>query len=143
MTTIVEVHRKIRRAVEIPLYNAAAAALPPVPIQWKGISFTRTGKTHFISVDIGLGEVVVHEIGPNPMMEGPGYVTCILHSPIGMGQDGNDALLPIVTTAYPYNSNPAFEGVAVHVDKMQHRGYGEDGAWMTSVVTVDWNIYRR
>lgn len=144
MQAILEVHRKIRRALQAPLDAAAAAyASGPVPVQWKGIPFERAGLQHYLSVEIGMGPVIVHEIGSRPMMEGSGHVTIVIRSPIDKGEDANDKLLGIVTTAYPYGSTPTFEGLAVHIDKAGHRGYGEDGPWLTGLVSVDWNLYRR
>lgn len=151
---IVSATRKIRRALQGPLHVQALAAgvliEPGKPaIQWKGIPFDRdvlvTGATTkpYISVEIGFGAVIIHEVGPTPMVEGTGYITMVFHSDITLGEDGNDKLLGIATAAYPYASTPSFDGLAVHIDKMQHRGYGSDGPWLTGLVSVDWNIYRR
>ena len=140
---IIEVQRKIRRALQSPLNAQALAASPSVPIKWTGIPFDRDAMSNYIDVQIGFGAVIVHEIGPNPLVEGTGFVTMVLHSPIDRGEDGNDKLLGIATAAYPLYSTPAFEGISVFVDKMQHRGYGSDGPWLTGLVSVDWNIYRR
>lgn len=139
---IVEVTRSIRRALQGPLSDQAAAFAPAVPIQWKGIPFDRTGLVNYIAVEIGFGAVLVHTVGPNPLVEGAGYVTMVLHSPIDEGEDGNDKLLGIATAAYPYAQPVTFEGISVNIDKMQHRGYGSDGPWLTGLVSVDWNIYR-
>lgn len=148
MTTIIAVQRKIRRALQLPLYAAAVAAGlvnadgEPL-IQWNGVPFDRRGLPKYISVEIGFGAVIIHEIGPNPQVEGRGHVTMNLHSPIDEGEDSNDALLGIVVTAYPYNSNPSFEGVSVHVDKTEPRGYGRDEPWLTGLYATSWDIYRR
>lgn len=144
MTAIVEVHRKIRRALQDPLKDAAAAfSEGPVDVQWRGIPFERVGKQRFLAVEVGFGPVIIHEVGPNPQMEGSGHVTIAIRSPVGSGEDANDRLLGIITAAYPYNSTPSFEGVSVFIDKMEHRGYGKDGAWLTGLVAVHWSIYRR
>lgn len=151
---ILEVHKKIRRALQKPLYDQALAAnlliSAGVPaLQWRGIPFDRTllqlaNETKpYISVEIGFDDVIVHEVGQNPMVEGAGHITMNLHSAIDKGEDGNDALLPIVVAAYPYAVPVTFDGVEVHVDRARHRGYGSDGPWLTGLVSVDWNIYRR
>jgi len=148
MTAIVAVQRSIRRALQARLNQSAIAAglliSPGVPaIQWKGIAFERDNLANYISVEINVSDVIVHEIGRNPQVEGVGFITAVLHSPIMNGEDANDALLPIMTQAYPYAEPVSFGGVSVNIDKMQHRGYGSDGPWLTGLVSVDWNIYRR
>lgn len=142
--TIVGIQRSIRRALQKPINDAAAAfSEGPVAIQWKGIPFDRVGRTRFLAVEIGMGPVVIHEVGPNPMVEGSGHVTIVIRTHLEKGEDANDALLSIVTAAYPYNSHPTYGAVSVNIDKMEHRGYGIDGPWMTGVCVVHWNIYRR
>jgi hypothetical protein len=145
---ILEAHRKIRRAVQAPLNAQALAAGLVTPagnaaIQWRGIPFDRGGLDRYISVEVGFDDLVVHEMGPNANMEGVGHLTLNLHSPIDKGEDGNDSLLPIIVAAYPYGVPVSFEGIDVHVDTAQHRGYGSDGPWLTGLVSVHWNIYRR
>lgn len=151
---ILEVHRKIRRALQKPLYDQALAqgllVAPGEPaLQWRGIPFDRTrlqlttGAKPYISVEVGFDDVIVHEVGGNPMVEGAGHLTLNLHSAVEKGEDANDALLPIVVAAYPYGVPVSFEGLDVHVDRARHRGYGSDGPWLTGLVSVDWNIYRR
>lgn len=141
---IVEVQRSLRRALQAPLKTQADAySGGAIPIQWQGIPFERVGMANYISAQIGSGGVIVREIGPTPMCEGTGFVTMVFHSPIDDGEDGNDKLLGIATAAYPYASTPSFGGVSVFIDKMEHRGYGSDGPWLTGLVSVDWSIYRR
>jgi len=94
---IAEIKKQIRRALQIPLYNAVVAAGfvdgggNPF-IKWKGVPFERDELTHYFDVEIAFSDVVVHEIGPHPMLEGKGHVTVNCHSPLDHGEDGNDAL---------------------------------------------------
>jgi hypothetical protein len=153
MSQIIEVQRKIRRAVQIPLYNAAVSAglvndaNEPL-IQWGGAAFAHYDTDGapipaYLAVEVGFGDVVVHEIGGNPMVEGNGRVTINIHTPMPLGEDGNDALLGIIAAAYPYGSEATFEGLTVNIDKTDPRGYGSDGPWKTGLYSVHWNIYRR
>lgn len=149
---IAVVQRKIRRAAQIPLYNAAVSAGlvngdgEPL-IQWGSLPFDHSPDGSplraFLAVEIGYSNVVVHEIGENPLVEGSGRVTINIHSPMDEGDDGNDALLGIITAAYPYGSTPSFEGIEINIDTINARGYGNDGPWRTGLYTVTWNIYRR
>lgn len=143
MSGIVEVQRSIRRSLQAPLKTAADAHNPKVPLQWPGVTFDRKGRPFFMAVELGFGPVIIHEIGRNPLFEGSGHVSIVVRTPIDQGEDGNDSLLGIITAAYPYGSSPSFDGVTVFVDKMEHRGYGVDGPWLTGLVAVHWNIYRR
>lgn len=148
MTSLLSVHKDIRRALQAPLFNAAVAAkyvddLDVPLIQWKGLPFDTNNRPSWMAVEMIFADVIVHEVGPDPMIEGPGAVNIVIRSPLNLGEDGNDALLGIIDTAYPYASTPSFGGVVVNIDKSQHRGYGSDGPWLTGQVSVDWNIYRR
>lgn len=145
---IVLIKKQIRRALQGALEAAAISAGlvddggSPL-IQWKGIPFDREGLDNYLAVEIAFASVVVHEIGPHPMVEANGHVTVNCHSPLNMGEDANDALAGIVAAAYPYASTPSFGGVSVNIDKMDPGSYGSDGPWLTGLVSVDWNIYRR
>lgn len=145
---IADIKKQIRRAIQIPLYNAVIAAGyvdgggNPF-IKWKGVPFERDNLLNYFDVEISFSDVVIHEIGPNPMMEGKGVITVNCHSPLNLGEDGNDLLAAVVAAAYPYGPTPAFEGFAVNIDKMLPGSYGIDGPWLTGLVSVDWNIYRR
>lgn len=145
---IADIQKQIRRALQIPLYNAVVAAGYVDPdgnpfIKWKGIPFERDGLQNYFDVEIAFSDVVIHEIGPNPLMEGKGHVTVNCHSPLDHGEDGNDKLSAVVAAAYPYGSTPAFGGFAVNIDRMLPASYASDGPWLTGLVSVDWNIYRR
>lgn len=153
---IVLIQQKIRRALQLPLYDATVAAgivsADNEPyIQWKGIPFerdplvagVRVNIENYLAVEFSMSDVVIHEVGRNPMVEAKGHVTVNCHSPIDQGEDANDALARIVAAAYPYASTPSFEGISVFIDKMVPGGYGSDGPWLTGLVSVDWNIYRR
>lgn len=145
------VHRQIRRAVQSPLITAAEGAgwAPATQLQWRGIQFDRDKlrlvqpPLPYISSEMAVDDVIVREIGPNPMFEGRGHLTMNIHTPGDAGEDANDVVLAWVAAAYPYSGNPSFDGITVNIDKMQHRGYGMDGPWLTGLVSVDWNIYRR
>jgi hypothetical protein len=148
VTSLLPIHRDIRRALQLPLYNSAVVEglvnLDGEPlIEWQGIPFDRRELLSFLSFEIGYGPILVHEIGPAPMIEGSGYLSIVIRTPIAEGEDANDALLGIIHAAYPYATTVPFGAAAVHVDKTEHRGYGSDGPWKTGLVVVNWNIYRR
>lgn len=143
MSGIVEVKKSIRRAIQIPLQNAANAQSPPLPVQWTGAGLDRPSAPNYFAAEVGFSAVEITEIGPNPRFQANGVLTVVCWSELKLREDGNDALARIAATAYPYASTLVFDGVTVHVDKMSPGGYGIDGAWMTGLLTVDWTVYRR
>lgn len=145
---ILLVKKEIRRALQIPLIDACEAQNPAIPIQWGGIPMDEVAeaakpKGGWISVEINWGDVQVLEIGPNPRFQGNGGMTLVIRTPVASGEDANDAVTKIVASAYPYGAPLVFEGVTVHIDKMQPGAYGNDGAWFTSEGTINWTCYRR
>lgn len=150
---IILIHKQIRRAVSSPLVSGAEAAGWDISkqLQWSGIHFDRdrlrppaaASILSYISTEIAVDDVTIREIGPNPLFSAVGHLTMNIHSDPLLGEDGNDAVLSWLGAAYPYTSTPSFDGISVNIDKMRHRGYGSDGPWLTGLVSVDWNIYRR
>lgn len=146
---ILKAKRKIRRALQAPLYNAVLAAGYKLPgqeepaIQWKGVPFSKEGLAVYFAAEIAIADVLVHEIGPNPMVEARGHVTINVHSPLDEAEDANDAAALAIAEAYPYGATPSFDGLSVNIDKIEPGVYGRDGVWMTSLVVVHWSVFKR
>lgn len=146
---IIAIKKQIRRALQGPLFVLCQAQDPKVPIQWSGLPFDRDKETgslrvpRFIAAAIAWGSITVLEMGPNPMFLAEGGVTFIGRTPVGKGEDENDDLMKLVADAYPYGHEATFDGVTVHIDKLEPGAYGIDGAWLTGEARIFWNIYRR
>lgn len=142
---IAEVRKEIRRALEAPFNTLCAAQDPQIPIQWVGIPVDRNQSPppRYFSVEINWGSVSVLEIGPTPRFRGNGGLTIITRTPSNGGSDQNDTLSALISTAYPYGSTVNFNGITVYIDKITPGAYGIDGAWLTGMTTVDWEVFRR
>jgi hypothetical protein len=142
--SIVAIKRDIRHALQVPLKTVCAALSPAVPIQWGSTAIDRNGVARWVSVEINWGDVQVLEIGPNPRFQGKGGLTLVVRTPLKLGEDTNDTLVKdIIPVAYPYGIPLTFGSATVHVDKMTPGAYGIDGAFITSLTTVDWQTFKR
>ncbi len=146
---IVLVKKEIRRALERPLFDMVEAQSPKIPVQWPGLAFDRVVATRdmpvpsYIATEVNWGTVQITEMGPAPRFVGNGALTMVIRTAATFGADPNDDLAALIANAYPYNLESVFQGVTVHIDKMQSGAYGIEGAWLTALVAVDWTCYRR
>lgn len=145
MSNIVVVKKAIRKAIETPLYNAAVAN--GLLVKWPNLALNRAEGSpppeEYIDVAHSFGRVIVHEMGPNPLVSARGTMSCIVRTPLAQGVDRNDTIAGIIVAAYPYGVQLVRDGIKVNIDTADTSGYGEDGAWVYSSALINWFVYRR
>lgn len=142
--------KKIRRALEIPIYNALVAAsvlLPGLaePAIDFGRGFNRTGMPslrRYIRFGVIWGEVQATEIGPTPRIEANGTVEVSAFTLFEDGPDANDALLVTALSPYVYNAEFEFEGIRVTTWTTTPRQGAKDGTWWFQPTITQWTVLR-
>lgn len=140
MSTVPQVKRNVRKALEAPLRAVSISA--GLPVEWPGIDFPRKDVPKFFRFDIHYGPPVIETIGQQPRISMEGYAAIGVFTPIGAGQDMNDDMAALIGPAYPYDANLAFGGVSVNISALETRDSAEAMSWRFSPVIVPWNVWR-
>lgn len=143
MSSLVEVQKNIRKALEKPMATALTAAGLNGDIRWSGLPFDLTAHTQYVEMRISWGEPDVREMGSNPTHDLQGFATFGVFTAAKKGQDENDRIQAIIAAAYPYAAVLSNGGVDVYVDKLSPGGYANDDAWMSGLFRVHWRVLRR
>lgn len=142
MSGIVAIKKKIRHALETPLFTAAAVV--QVPVEWpdKPVTWTSPPPEKF---KFGMGSIFVDvlELGENPRFRAHGRMSIVVCTRPKDGADRNDYLAGIVAAAYPYGATLPYDGFKVYVDKSETGDYAESSGYMFSPLTIMWNAWRR
>lgn len=142
MSTVPQVRRNIRRALEGALKTMAAAQAPPIGVEIPGLSFTRDGLPRFFNIIVHYGPAVIETIGHAPRISMTGYAAIGCFTAIPLGPDASDDLGALVGPAYPYDANLAFGGVSVNISALESRDAAEIDSWRFFPVIVPWTVYR-
>lgn len=143
MSSLVEVQKNIRKALEKPMLTALTSAGLNNDIRWPGLPFDLTAHDQYVEPQVVFGEPMVREMGHNPTHDLQGVMTFGVHTASKKGQDENDRIQAIIAAAYPYAAVLSNGGVDVYVDKLSPGGYANDEAWMSGLFRVHWRVLRR